>query len=144
MTTIALAPVTALSQESASRKGTAGVTRLRLTRRGRILFGTIITLFIAGVLAMVAALASPSAVATVEEQPDSFSYVVAEPGDTLWQIATELDPAADPRDLVFEIVRLNQLSDSSIRAGVPLAVPAKYAGAAGTFRAEELGATASS
>lgn len=101
--------------------------RLRLTRRGRVVFGLLATVAVAALLAFVAAFAaSPALALTQDADGPKFSYVVAQPGDSLWSIASSLDPEADPRDVVAEIVRLNQLSSSGIDAGQAIAVPLQY------------------
>ena len=49
--------------------------------------------------------------------------VVVKPGDTLWSIATWLDPGADPRRLVAE---LRELAGSAVlRPGQRLVIPAE-------------------
>src|SRR5262249_3671378 len=76
-------------------------TRVRLTRRGRMVVAALIT---AGVL-LVAALAwlagTASAVAAGSGSPPSAVYhslrsVVVQPGESLWTIAVQADPAGDP------------------------------------------------
>lgn len=109
-----------------------GSGKLRLTRRGRVVFGTLAALLIAGVFAIGAAILAPSAVATAEQSTQEFPRVLVAPGDSLWSIAANLDPAADTRDVVSEIARLNQISASSLVAGDSIAVPLRFAGAAGT------------
>lgn len=114
-------------------------TRLRLTRRGRVVFGTFFALLVVFALALVAIFGGAQAVATDEAASTEFGYVVVQPGASLWQVAGEIDPSADPRDLVAEIVRLNKLSDSGVQAGQPVAVPLRYADAPGVVGATELG-----
>ncbi|PRI11330.1 hypothetical protein B4915_07670 [Leucobacter massiliensis] len=114
--------------------------RLRLTRRGRVVLGGFATVLIAGLLAFIAALGAPQAIASdAEGGEQQFHYAVVQPGSSLWELASELDPAADPRDLVAEIVRLNQLEGSGVEAGQPLAVPLRYSESSGVVSADELG-----
>lgn len=114
--------------------------KLRLTRRGRIVVGAVVTMLVAALLAAAAVLGAPQAQAnSVQSQPDAFGYVIVSPGDSLWSVASELDAETDPRDLVAEIVRLNALSDSGVQAGQPVAVPLRYADADGVISASELG-----
>lgn len=103
-------------------------TRLRLTRRGRIVFGGLATVLVAGALAVGASFAAPSALASSEQNVQEFPYVVAQPGDSLWSIATTLDPNADARDVVAELVQLNQLAEPSLQVGDAIAVPMRFAG----------------
>ncbi|MFD5599678.1 LysM peptidoglycan-binding domain-containing protein [Leucobacter sp. NPDC058333] len=114
-----------LSQDS--REITVSTGSIRLTRRGRIVFGAFATVLVAALLALVAAFAAPEAMASAHgSNGQQFEYVVVQPGSSLWSLATDLDPAADPRDLVTEIVQLNQLNDSSVQAGDAIAVPLRY------------------
>lgn len=117
----------------------ASAPKLRLTRRGRTVFGTLATLLVIGVLAVVAMFSGAQAVATAEGSDAEFGYVIVQPGDSLWQLAGELDENADPRDLVAEIVRLNQLESSAVQAGEPIAVPLRYSDGPGVVPASELG-----
>lgn len=104
-------------------------TRLRLTVRGRRVLAALAALPAVMALTMAilagggAALASRDAGAPA----GSFVTVTVEPGDTLWGIAQEVAPAADPRDVVDAIVRLNALEGVTIAAGQEIAIPAQYA-----------------
>ncbi|QKJ19790.1 LysM peptidoglycan-binding domain-containing protein [Microbacterium hominis] len=102
-------------------------TRLRLTVRGRRVLAALAALPAVAVLCAVvlgggAALASRDAGAPV----GSFETVIVESGDTLWAIAQQVAPAADPRDVVDDLVRLNALDGVSLQAGQRLAIPAEY------------------
>lgn len=101
--------------------------RLRLTRRGRVVVGGLIALVLAALLAFATALLAPQAFASNTSSSDQqFHYVVAQPGESLWSLASDLDPQVDPRDLIAEIVQLNQLEGSDVEAGQALAVPLRY------------------
>jgi hypothetical protein len=114
-------------------------TRLRLTRRGRAVFGTLLTLLIVGLLAVIATLGATRAAASNEAGNAEFGYVVVQPGESLWGVATALDSSSDPRDIIAEIVRLNQLDGSGVQAGQPIAVPLRYSEAPGVLSAEQVG-----
>lgn len=113
--------------------------RMRLTRRGRIVFGGLATFAAAATLALIASLLAPQAIASNETGNAEFGYVVAAPGASLWQLATELDPSMDPRDLIAEIVQLNQLQGSEVVVGQPIAVPLRYTDSDSVMSATELG-----
>lgn len=114
--------------------------RLRLTRRGRIVLGVLALLVLGALLSIAVMFASTAATAADETAGDAqFGYVIVQPGESLWGVATALDPSSDPRDLIAEIVRLNQLGGSDIQAGQPIAVPMRYADAPGVIPADELG-----
>lgn len=49
--------------------------------------------------------------------------VVVQPGDTLWSVAQQADPDADPRAVVDRIKELNGLQSDSVGVGVVLQVP---------------------
>jgi hypothetical protein len=75
-------------------RATSRRTPVRLTRRGRL-----VLVLLVAVLAFVALSlgrgAAPQATTTPAAGPVATAIVV-QPGDTLWQIARDLDPAADP------------------------------------------------
>lgn len=130
------------AHESVSVAGASfegGAAKLRLTHRGRVVFGGLATVLVAGLLAFLAAIGAPQAVASDVEGGQQFHYVVVQPGSSLWELATELDSSADPRDLVAEIVQLNQLDGSGVIAGQPLAVPLRYSDSPVAISADELG-----
>ncbi|MDQ1083525.1 MULTISPECIES: LysM peptidoglycan-binding domain-containing protein [Microbacterium] len=102
-------------------------TRLRITPRGRrvVAFMASLPVVVALGLAIVgggSALASNDAGAPV----GSFAEITVMSGETLWSIAEELAPGADPRDVVAEISRLNALPGGSVAAGQRIAIPAEY------------------
>lgn len=105
-------------------------TRLRLTTRGRRLLA-----FVAALPAVIAlawaVLGGGSALASLETGASaaSFETVTVASGDTLWSIAEEIAPAADPRDVVDALASLNAVDGAALRAGQRLAVPAEYASA---------------
>jgi len=100
--------------------------RLRLTRRGRaVVFVLVAVSVVIAAAAMV--LGGGGAVATGDASDASFEYVTVEGGQSLWQLATELAPSADPRDVISEITRLNGLSSPDVQPGQRLAIPAAYA-----------------
>ncbi len=113
--------------------------RLRLTRRGRVVLGTLIALLVVGLLAIAAMFGATRAAASNEAGRSDFGYVVVQPGESLWSVATALDSSADPRDVIAEIVRLNQLEGSEVQAGQPIAVPLRYSDAPSVVSADELG-----
>jgi hypothetical protein len=94
---------------------------VRLTRRGRLV---LLILVIAVAFTAFTLLGSPAASTSAVHHAPARTVVV-EPGETLWDIASTLEPGQDPRELIAEIVELNSLSDAgSIRVGQPLYVPA--------------------
>jgi LysM repeat protein len=68
-------------------------------------------------------LASPGALADSEVTANDFDYMTVLSGDTLWSIATLVNPEADPRDVVEEIIALNQLESAVLTPGQQIALP---------------------
>ena len=101
---------------------------VRLTRRGRV----VVAILLAAVSLVLAALAW-MAVAARAQAADSgsppgavyqnLSSVVVHPGQTLWSIAAQAEPSADPRVVMQQIIDLNALQSSSIEPGQRLWVP---------------------
>jgi len=115
-----------------TRPGTARAravrTRVRLTRRGRIVVAALIT---AGVV-LVAALAwlagtaragTPGAGPPPSAVYHSLRPVVVQPGESLWAIATQADPTGDPRSVMQEIIDINALHGTSVQPGQRLWLP---------------------
>lgn len=92
---------------------------LRLTRRGRLaVFLTCLAVACAG-LVMVAG----AALGTGEAgEPVPTEQVTVQPGDTLWGIASQAVPGADPRDVIEQIRDLNRIG-ASLQAGEKIQVP---------------------
>jgi hypothetical protein len=101
---------------------------VRLTRRGRL----VVAALIAAAVMLVAALAWLAGTARANAAgggaPASAVYhslrsVVVEPGQSLWSIAAQYEPASDPRSVIQEIVDLNALSGTSVQPGQRLWLP---------------------
>lgn len=99
-------------------------TRLRLTVRGRRVLATLAAL--PAIIALsIAAVSGGAALASRDSgaPAGTFTTVTVGVGDSLWSIAQEVAPAADPRDVVDAIVRLNALPGATVTAGQRLSVP---------------------
>jgi len=101
---------------------------VRLTRRGRIVVATLL----AAVCLLLAALAWMAVAARAQAADGgpppgavyrNLSSVVVHPGQTLWSIAAQAEPAADPRAVMQQIIELNALRGTSIEPGQHLWVP---------------------
>jgi nucleoid-associated protein YgaU len=90
----------------------------RLTSRGRVVVAVVWLL-------MAAVAAFPLFRSDDVQRPvTTTTTIVVEPGDTLWTLADEIDPAADPRTVVDAIVELNGLrSGGDIYPGDLLVIP---------------------
>jgi LysM repeat protein len=111
-----------------ARGARAKPARLRLTRRGRLVF------FIGPLILLAALLLSLSgflnAPAKASESVSELSVtptvtVTVQPGESLWAIAGAVAPERDPRDVVAEMIQLNNLDAARVRPGQTLFVPAK-------------------
>lgn len=93
---------------------------LRLTARGRAVLWVLAVLLVAVVTLIGGRAAADGPVGAQEV----VRHTVA-PGETLWQIAeTVAGPSDDVRDVVFDLVRLNELPDAGLMAGQVIVVPA--------------------
>ncbi|WP_243076744.1 LysM peptidoglycan-binding domain-containing protein [Microbacterium sp. SS28] len=104
-------------------------TRLRLTKRGRRLLAAIAAVPAVVALSVAVIGGSSAALASLEHgaAPATFQTVTVAPGDSLWSIAQEVAPGADPRDVVDALIRLNALEGVTVSAGERLSIPAEYA-----------------
>ena len=93
---------------------------IRLTRRGRL------TLLVAAVLCMLLGFSlgdTLSFTAGTTSAPPASHSIVVQPGQTLWGIATQVAPHADPRATIQQIIVLNHLPSTGLQAGETLSVP---------------------
>jgi hypothetical protein len=100
---------------------------LRLTRRGRIvLIGIPLVLLAALLLSLAGFFNSPAKASdsAADLQATSAVSVTVQPGQSLWGIAATVAPERDARDVVADIVQLNNLSAGAVFPGQQLFVPA--------------------
>jgi len=116
-------------RQTAPRQTTPRRTTLRLTRRGRRLVALLVAS--PAILALAfGIIAGGSAIASLDDgaPSGSFEMVTVMGGDTLWSLAEDVAPSADPRDVVDAIARLNALEGVTITPGQRLAIPGEYTG----------------
>jgi hypothetical protein len=97
----------------------SGGSHLRLTTRGRAVLWFLAVSVVAALtlLASQASADGPVAAQEVERH-------VVQPGETLWQIAQSVaEPSQDVRDVVVDLVALNELPDAGLMAGQVIVVP---------------------
>lgn len=100
--------------------------RLRLTRRGRIVFfGIPAMLLLAALLSLAGFLNSPAKAADDASalRVTPTVTVTVQSGQSLWGIAGAAAPERDPRDVIVEIIQLNNLEGGRIVPGQQLYVP---------------------
>ena len=96
---------------------------LHLTARGR----RVVTA-LAVMLALVVGLLGGRATAASPEEGVPVDIYTVGSGETMWSIASSLtEPGADVRDTIDQLVRVNELSSSSLLAGQQLLVPVDLA-----------------
>ena len=102
-------------------------TRLHLTVRGRRVLAGAIALPVAAIIGW-GVLGMGQAVATSEggAPAGTFETVTVTPGDSLWSIAEQVAPNADPRDVVDAIRHLNALDTTALSSGDRISIPVEY------------------
>ncbi len=121
MSTIAMHPTVAFTRSAAATRPAP----MRLTRRGRIVVGTLVALPIV-VGAYFIGLGSSSAGADSVQSTVSFETITVMPGDTLWSIAQKIAPNADAQAVIAGIEALNQLESLTVQPGQKLAIPVEF------------------
>lgn len=121
MSTIAIHPTVAFTRAAAATRPAP----MRLTRRGRIVVGTLVALPIV-VGAYFIGMGSSSAGADSVQSVTNFETVTVMPGDTLWSIAQNIAPNADAQVVISAIEELNQLDTLTVQPGQQLAIPAEF------------------
>jgi len=102
---------------------------VRLTRRGRLVVTLMLTAVCLSLVVLAwLAIAARAAQATDGGQSPGAVYqnltsVVVHPGQTLWSIASQAEPTADPRVVMQQIIELNALGGTSVVPGQRLWVP---------------------
>ena len=98
--------------------------RLRITRRGRVVLTSLVALPIA-VVAMIGVINGGGASATSGDSAVRLEQFTVQPGQSLWQLAEEYAPNADPRDFIAEVESLNGIT-ATVEPGQVLDLPAIY------------------
>ena len=112
--------MTATQSRTAYAPLAAPAGRLRLTRRGRLA----LTLLAVGLLFLAISIGrTGSQAALVTESGPGYQQATVEPGDTLWSVAQRIAPDNDPREVIAQIRRINDLKGSSLQVGQQLLLP---------------------
>ena len=104
------------------------VRRTRLTRRGRrVVWASAVLLLVAVLTPVLLALASGAQAANHGVPPSAvraaMRHIVVKPGQSLWSIALNAEPQADPRLVVQQIMDFNALGSQVVVPGESLWVP---------------------
>ncbi|MRG61616.1 LysM peptidoglycan-binding domain-containing protein [Agromyces sp. CFH 90414] len=99
-------------------------TRLRLTRRGRVVLTSLAALPLV-LWAVIAILGAGPAAAggSTGAGGAALEVVTVGYGDTLWELALSIAPDEDPREVIADILRINGLESAVVQPGQQLALP---------------------
>jgi hypothetical protein len=111
-----------------SRVPVRRVRRTRLTRRGRrVVWASAVLLFVAVLTPVLLVLTSGAQAADHGLPPSavraSMRHVVVKPGQSLWSVALNAEPKADPRAVIQQIMEFNALGSQVVVPGESLWVP---------------------
>ncbi|WP_341952207.1 LysM peptidoglycan-binding domain-containing protein [Salinibacterium sp. TMP30] len=116
---------TAVIAPNAVNRARQSAPRLRLTTRGRVVLMTLAATPLV-IAALVFSLNGGDAAATLESNGTAFDYVDVAAGQSLWAIAEQNAPGHDPREVVAQLIELNQLPSADVYAGQELAIPSRF------------------
>jgi nucleoid-associated protein YgaU len=92
---------------------------LRLTRRGRVVFLILALLVVCPIVVL-----SGTAIAGAPGHATEVTVHTVAPGETLWGYASQIaGPGEDVRDVVADLIRLNELTSASLRVGQTIVIP---------------------
>ncbi len=116
---------TSTLQIAGHRQASAAKGHLRLTRRGRLVFiGLPLMLVSVLVLLLLGGFTAPVKASTGADSNGSQAVkTTVMAGQTLWSIASASDPSRDTRDVISDILFLNNLTTSVVQPGQQLFVP---------------------
>src|SRR5690242_18395183 len=113
---------------TAVRPCSAPPAGLRLTRRGRLVVSVFALALILGLITILWATLAGGAQAASGRSHTGSVYqglrrVTVLPGQTLWAIAHQAEPSADPRTVIPQIMQINAISSTELQPGQQLWVP---------------------
>lgn len=117
----------AVKEPEASAPARSASSPMRLTRRGRLLLiGLPTMLGVLAAAALLVVLIAPSHVTAGTEPAEGpgVDSVTVQPGQSLWEVAQQAEPQRDTRDVVLQIVQLNELDSAQVSPGQQVLVPA--------------------
>ncbi|MBO0908366.1 LysM peptidoglycan-binding domain-containing protein [Arthrobacter sunyaminii] len=97
---------------------------LHLTRRGRLVFiGLPLMLAAAAALIVLGFFTAPAMASSGGPDVTRTVQVSVAAGESLWGLAQEFAPERDPRDVMEDIMELNNLTESRLIVGAQLYIP---------------------
>jgi LysM repeat protein len=109
------------SMGQAARRPAA--VHLRMTARGRAVLLTLVT---APLVVAALALSLNAGGATATDSAVALKTVTVSSGESLWQVALTVAPNTDPREVIADIMNLNNLTSADVQPGQQLDIPAQY------------------
>lgn len=106
----------------------AATSRLRITKRGRAVLTALVATPLVAAALMLSLNGGGATATSVQGAP--LETVTVYSGQSLWVLAEEIAPQADPRDFISDVVRVNALDSAQIHPGQQLEIPAQYTAAA--------------
>ena len=108
-----------IARHPAGKAKSGSSTPVQLTVRGRRVVALIAMIPIVALMVVFG-----GKVAQANSAAPAMTTVVVQPGQSLWDVASTVDPSSDPRAVILEIEQLNGLENAHIAAGQQLIVPA--------------------
>jgi LysM repeat protein len=115
--------MTAISIGYAAPRRSASRSHLRMTARGRAVLLTVVATPLV-IVALVFGINAGAANGTTSA--GHLQKVTVVGGETLWALAQQVAPKDDPRDVIADIMSVNQLQSANIQPGEQLLIPAQY------------------
>ena len=108
---------------STAHTSTTSTPQAHLTRRGRTLLVLALVALLFGAFSL--GRANTQAAATTDAAPvAAVEQITVQPGESLWAVARRVAPENDPREVMAQIRRLNDLESSALQVGQQLLLPA--------------------
>ena len=95
---------------------------VRLTRRGRAVLVLLLAALLLGAFSL-GNDATQAAGVVSEGAASQLEQTTVQPGESLWSVAQRIAPDNDPREVVAQIQRLNDLESSQLQVGQHLLLP---------------------
>lgn len=102
---------------------TSSTPQVHLTRRGRALVLMALVAVLFGAFSLGRANTQAASTADAGAAAPSVTQITVQPGESLWAVARRIAPENDPREVVAQIRRLNDLTGSDLQAGQQLLLP---------------------
>ncbi len=93
---------------------------IRLTRRGRRVVALLALIPIAITFLLIGTRGAQASDASAQAMT---AVIVVKPGQSLWDVASTINPQKDPREIIWVIQQLNGMATSEVIAGQELIVP---------------------